>query len=201
MARKTNLNSEEVAKLLMVAPISVCEWVHQGMLHARISRGGEHHFDMEDVHQFARDHGILLGPEDQGRLRILVVDDDVRVARFLVDLFGTLSETVEAAAVHNAFQAGSRVHSFRPDVILLNLSLSSHDGFEVCRSIKSDPASRDVRIIAMSPEPSIEVKQRALMAGATACLAKPLNHHRLFEAIGLTMVQRNVMQPLQLEIC
>jgi len=189
MAQKTHLNSDEVARLLMASPVTVCEWVQQGKLHAVVIDGGEHrferHFDLDDVQQFAQEQGFSLSPPDRGRLRILVVDDDIRAARFLVNLFGTLSETVEAQAVHNAFDAGSQIHTFRPDVVLLDLS--PHDGIDICRRIKSDPASRAARVIAMSDQPSVETTQRAMMAGAETCLAKPLNHQRLFDVLGLTM--------------
>ena len=185
MAQKTRLNADEVASLLMVTPVTVCEWVQQGMLHATVIDGGEHHFDMDDIQEFALERGFSLSPPDCGRLRILVVDDDIRTARLLVDLFGTLSETVEAQAVHNAFDAGSRIHSFRPDVVLLDLS--QPDGIETCRRIKSDPASREARLIAMTDQPSVECTQRAMMAGAETCLPKPLKHQQLFDTIGLTL--------------
>lgn len=185
MAQKTHLSSNEVARLLMVSPVTVCEWVQQGMLHAMVFDGGEHHFDMEDIQEFAQERGFSLSPPDRSRLRILVVDDDIRAARFLVDLFGTLSETVEAQAVHNAFDAGSRIHSFRPDVVLLDLSRP--DGIEICRRFKSDPASRAARVIAMTDQPSVECTQRAMMAGAETCLGKPLKHQQLFDVIGLTL--------------
>jgi CheY-like chemotaxis protein len=189
MAQKTQLDSDDVARLLMVSPVKVCEWVQQGKLHAVVIDGGEHrferHFDLDDVQQFAQEQGFTLSPPDRSRLRILVVDEDIRAARFLENLFSTLSETVEAQAVHNAFDAGSCIHTFRPDVVLLDLS--AQDGIEVCRRIKSDPASRAARVIAMTAQPCVEITQRAMMAGAETCLAKPLDHQKLFDTIGLTL--------------
>ena len=63
--------------------------------------------------------------------------------------------------------------------------MPGHDGFEICRRIKGDPATHDVRVIAMTGYPTSDNKQRILMAGAEACLAKPVSNRTLFDALGL----------------
>jgi PleD family two-component response regulator len=193
MAEKTFLSQEDVANLLMISPIEVCQWLQKGMLHAK-NLDGESHFDLQDVEQFARNYRLSITTPDRGHLRILVVDDDVYHARRLVQLFNTLSETVKAMAVHTAFDAGRKMHSFRPDVVLLDLQLPRHDGLEICRQIKSDPATRDVRIITMSEESEHDLKQRAMMVGAEACLAKPLDNKALFDTIGLMLSKQGPKQ-------
>jgi PleD family two-component response regulator len=192
MAEKTFLSQEDVANLLMISPIEVCQWLQKGMLHAHVD--GESYFDLQDVEQFARNYRLSITTPDRGHLRILVVDDDVYHARRLVQLFNTLSETVKAMAVHTAFDAGRKMHSFRPDVVLLDLQLPRHDGLEICRQIKSDPATRDVRIITMSEESENDLKQRAMMVGAEACLAKPLDNKALFDTIGLMLSKQGPKQ-------
>ena len=185
MAEKTSLNPSEVAGLLMASPISVCEWVQQGKLHAQLQADGERHFSLQDIHAFAKQYGLRLSRADRSRLRILVVDADRSFANRLAELFNTLSDTVEARAVHSAFDAGRKMHSFRPDVVLLNISGPQNDGLEICRLIKADPASHGVKVIAMAEQVSVEVKHRALLAGAESCLAKPLDNQALFAALGL----------------
>lgn len=198
MAEKTFLTQEDVASLLMVSPIEVCQWLQKGMLHASVDgKSGKPQFDLQDVEQFARDYRLSITTHDRGRLRILVVDDDVYHARRLVQLFNTLSETVEAMAVHTAFDAGRKMHSFRPDVVLLDLLLPRHDGLEICRQIKSDPATRDVRIITMGEESETDLKQRSMMVGAEACLAKPLDNKALFDTIGLML---STLGPKQVQL-
>jgi twitching motility two-component system response regulator PilH len=193
MAEKTLLSQEDVANLLMISPIEVCQWLQKGMLHAK-SLDGKSYFDLQDVEHFARNYRLSITTPDRGHLRILVVDDDVYHARRLVQLFNTLSETVKAMAVHTAFDAGRKMHSFRPDVVLLDLQLPRHDGLEICRQIKSDPATRDVRIITMSEESENDLKQRAMMVGAEACLAKPLDNKALFDTIGLMLSKQGPKQ-------
>jgi CheY-like chemotaxis protein len=49
------------------------------------------------------------------------------------------------------------------------------DGFTVCRLIKSDPVTSDIRVIAMSGHLSPENERRILEAGAECCISKPLD--------------------------
>ncbi len=186
MAKKTNLSDEEVTALLMASPITVCEWLQRGMLHVRIDVGGHRHFGLQDVHHFAREQSIGLSRPDRGRLRILIVEGDRRVSRLLVSLFDGSSATLEVCAVHDAFEAGRKMLTFRPDVVLLDFHLPRHDGFEICRRIKTDPASQGVRVIALTRSDDVALKQRILMAGAEACVPKPLSSRVLFETLGLS---------------
>ncbi len=186
MAKKTNLSDEEVATLLMVSPVTVCEWLQRGMLHARIDIDGSRRFSLQDVHHFAREQSIGLSRPDREKLRILIVESDRRVSQLLMGLFDTSSGMLETCAVHDAFDAGRKMLTFRPDVVLLDFHLPRHDGFEICRRIKADPASQGVRIIALTRFDDAALKQRIMMAGAEACVPKPLSSRMLFETIGLS---------------
>lgn len=197
MARKTNLSDQEVSALLMATPVDVCDWVQQGKLHARIDIGGHRHFGIDDVHRFAREKSLSLSRPGHEKQRILIIEEDRRVSRALVSLFDISSDTLEVQVVPNAFDAGQKMHTFRPDVVLLDFSMSSHDGFEICRRIKADPASQGVRVIAMTRFRDIELKQRILMAGAEACIPKPLNSQEIFSAMGLTFELRAQPDNLQ----
>lgn len=197
MAEKTSLSPDEVSALLMVSPLRVYEWVQKGLLHASVAEGGNHRFSMEHIQQFAQERGLLLSRPDQSRLRILLIDDDLPASRVLVELFETLSATVEVEVAHTAFDAGRKLVEFRPDVVLLDLLTPRNDGFEICRRIRSDFSTRHVRVIAMSESQEAEHKQRILMAGAEVFFHKPLNNQQLLETLGLCLEQTAAQQSLQ----
>ena len=187
MAEKTQLSADEVAELLMTSPLRVFEWVQQGRLHVHLKDGLDTVFSREDLRFFAQMRGLDISRPDKGKQRILIVDSDPRLTRFLVDLFATLSETVVATAVHTAFEAGQYLQRGGPDIVLMDLLLSNQESIEMCRRIKSDHATRHVRLVTMVDYLNAEQVQRSLMLGAEACLAKPLDHQRLFKAMGLCM--------------
>lgn len=185
MAEKTNLTSSEVDDLLMVSPLMLFEWVQQGKLHAQLEDGFDSAFTRDDLRYIAQLRGFSINRPDKNKLRVLIVDSDSRATQFLVDLFDTLSETVQATAAYSAFEAGRLLQSSCPDVVLMNLNLSNQESIEMCRRIKSDRATRHVRLITMSDQHDDEKIQRSLMLGASSCLSKPIDHQKLFEAMGL----------------
>lgn len=187
MAKKTSLTANEVADLLMGSPLVVFEWMQQGKLHVSLQDGSDTVFTREELKYFAQTRGLTIARPDKNKLRILIVDTDLKLTRFLVDLFDTLSETVEASAVHSAYEAGQRLQSECPDIVLMDLMLQNRDDIEMCRRIKSDRATRHVRLITMTSQVDAELTQRSLMLGAEACLAKPIDHQKLFDLMGLCM--------------
>jgi CheY-like chemotaxis protein len=187
MAEKTFLSSKEVSDLLMISPLAVYEWLQQGQLHAHLADGFDSVFSREELRHFALMRGMSIGRPDRNKLRILIVDNDVQLTRFLVELFDTLSDTVEAKAVCSAFEAGQCLQSDNPDIVLLDLQLPNQEGIEMCRHIKSGRATRHVRLVTMTDQLDEEHIQRSLMLGAETCLAKPIDHQKLFKAMGLCM--------------
>jgi excisionase family DNA binding protein len=178
------LTPQQVAELLMVSPVTVRQWAQKGELKALITPGGHRRFRLRDVECFGRQRGIALQLRDKVR-RILVVDDDPQLSGYLVELLGSLSEPIATEVAKDGFDAGQKVLTFRPDIVLLDLMMPGLDGFEVSRRLKRDPATSDVRIIAMTGYPSPGNIERIRAAGAEACLAKPISIQALLDAIGI----------------
>ena len=149
MAQKTGLSSNEVANLLMASPVTVCEWMQNGMLHAEVLGVIKRPFTMGDVAQFARENGKQFNRPDRSKLRVLIVNSDVQSASRLVEILDTLSESTEAVAVHSTFDAGRKITDFRPDVVLVDSQMLRQESMEICRLIKSDHATRHLQIVAV----------------------------------------------------
>ena len=177
---------QEVADLFMVSPVTVRQWANKGELKALVTPGGHRRFTRTEGENFARQRGLTLRfPEELVR-RVLVVDDDQQLSGYLVELLSTLPRPLEVETADNGFDAGRKVLAFRPDLVLLDLMMPGLDGFEVCRRIREDPSTRDVRIIAMTGYPSPGNIERILAAGADSCLAKPIDTRALLKEIGIS---------------
>lgn len=173
----------EVAKLLMVSPITVRQWATKGALRAELTLGGHRRFLREEVERFARQHGMTLKlPGHAGATRVLFVDDDRAFVGYLTELLSGHPE-FETETAFDGFDAGGKVHAFKPDVVVIDLMMPDLDGFEVCRRIKDDPHTASIRVIAMTGYPSPENRERALAAGAAACLAKPIDAAKLMRLL------------------
>ncbi len=184
--KRTYLTPNEVAQMLMVSPVTIRQWAQKGRLQACTTPGGHRRFTPEAVAQFARENNIEL-PDALARkaqLKVLIVDDEIAFAELLVAMLGKYERQLEVEAVQDGFEAGRKLETFRPDVILLDLMMPKMDGFAVCRSIKQSDY-RDTRIIAMSGFCSDENRVRVIAEGAELCLQKPFTPAELVRAIGL----------------
>ncbi len=105
--------------------------------------------------------------------RVLIVDDNamnIAIAQVVL-----LAENFEIDTAADGVQAMQKVASFGPDLILMDIQMPGHDGLELTRSLKADPATRHIRIVAFTAFAmrGDEAKMRA--AGCDAYLSKPID--------------------------
>lgn len=183
MALKDLLTPSEAARLLRVSPVTIRLWARTGKLPARTTPGGHRRFEYGDLQAFAGRHGTAMQAAMSGALRILVVEDDHQFAAFVVEALRTMNPLPEVDQAHEGFEAGRRLQRFQRNLVLLDLMLPGVDGFAICRRLRNDPETQDIRIIAMTGYDSPENRSRILEAGAEACLAKPFRMAELLEAV------------------
>jgi len=180
------LTPNEVAEMMMVSPVTIRQWASKGELPALTTPGGHRRFVRHDIEDFARQRGLALLPVAREETRILIVDDDQQFASYLKELLGMSSQVVSIELAYDGFEAGQKVETFQPNIVLLDLMMPGLDGYEVCHRMKDDPRTKSIRIIAMTGYPSDENIQHIMSEGAEICLAKPIVTDKLFELLGLT---------------
>ncbi len=104
---------------------------------------------------------------------ILVVDDNLTNLKLASDLL-TWSGYEVAQAV-DAERALEAMQSQRPALILMDVGLPGMDGLTLTRQLKEDPATRGIRIVALTAFAMKGDEQRALDAGCDGYIAKPIN--------------------------
>ena len=178
----------QVAEMLMVSPVTVRLWASKGHLQSVQTPGGHRRFLRHELERFARERNLTLQIPASDALRILIVDDNQQVTRYLERLLAT-QDSIDSMSANDGFSAGRLVQVFQPQVVLLDLMMPGLDGFQVCRQIKADPVYRSVRIIAMTGFCTADNVHKALSAGAECCIAKPIDEHELFRHLGLAQLQ------------
>ncbi|MDH5232926.1 MAG: response regulator [Gammaproteobacteria bacterium] len=186
---KKYFTPNEVAELLMVSPVTVRQWANKGQINALTTPGGHRRFLYRDVERFAREQGIALISEATAKNRILVVDDDEQLARFLFEILSSKVPSAEIEVAHDGFEAGRKVQLFQPQVILLDLMMPGLNGFEVCKRIRENPVTRATKIIAMTGYYTDENVARICEAGANACIEKPIDIKKLFGLLGVVAAE------------
>ncbi|MGB9433629.1 MAG: response regulator transcription factor [Candidatus Acidiferrum sp.] len=115
------------------------------------------------------------------KCRVLLVDDHPIVRQglgLLIDREADLSVCGEADGAHSAFHA---ITTLRPDIVVLDISLSGPDGLDVLKEIRTKTASLPVLILSMHDE-SIYA-ERAMRAGANGYIMKQEATEKVLVAI------------------
>ena len=120
-------------------------------------------------------------PISPKKLRVLLVDDHPIVRQglaLLIDREADLTVCGEADGAHTAFHA---IEALKPDIVVLDISLSGPDGLDVLKEIRMKTAALPVLILSMHDE-SIYA-ERALRAGANGYIMKQEATEKVLVAI------------------
>ena len=114
--------------------------------------------------------------------KILVVDDNDQNRELLEAYVQDLPQTAIVSAVDgsDALDAVAREH---PDLILLDIMMPKMSGFEVCRRLKSDPATKDIPIVMVTALNEIADHEKGIECGCDDFLSKPVNRMELIKRI------------------
>ncbi len=104
---------------------------------------------------------------------VLIIEDNEQnlyLMRFLLEKNGFT--VVSARDGQDGIQSACRI---LPDMILLDIQLPFMDGYDVARALRAQEALRKTPIVAVTSYAMAGDRERALAAGATAYIEKPIN--------------------------
>lgn len=108
---------------------------------------------------------------ETGSQRILIVDDNAAIRALLMELLS--AEGHQVASASDGVQALREIDRRAPDLVLLDLELPELSGYEVCRRLKANPATRWIPIVIITGQASPEFKLHSWELGADDFLPKP----------------------------
>ena len=118
---------------------------------------------------------------NEQKTTILVVDDAPANIQLLS---GVLREKYKVKAATSGVKAlAVSQKTPPPDLILLDIIMQELDGYEVCRQLKTNPATMDIPVVFITGNISSQDQQRGLEMGAVAYLGKPIDSGKLLETV------------------
>jgi two-component system alkaline phosphatase synthesis response regulator PhoP len=115
------------------------------------------------------------------RGKVLVVDDEEYIQHILNFSFGAEGYQVITAA--NGVEALAKAKEERPDVIVLDIMMPKMDGYEACKKLKSDPATKNIPVILLTAKGRDADRKLGSQAGADDYVVKPFSPGRLIERV------------------
>lgn len=112
---------------------------------------------------------------------ILVVDDNPDNALLMRELLA--SRGYEVIVALQVEQAEQKIRQHHPDLILLDVVMPGKSGYELCRELKDDPATRLIPVVMITGLTDREDKVRGIEAGADDFLNKPIFPEELFARV------------------
>lgn len=131
--------------------------------------------------------------------KILVVDDNVQ-NRELLEAYLEELDGVTTLSASDGRQALALVESDKPDLILLDIMMPRMSGYEVCKKLKSDPATKDIPVIMITALHESGDVERAVDVGTNDFLTKPVNRLDLLTRVKNLLRVRPVPDQLDRDI-
>lgn len=175
----------KASKYCNVSPKTIINWVEAGNIKAYKTVGGHRRINKIDLEAFMRKQGIPIPDQEQPdeRKRILVVDDDPIITETIVLALEEDEHDYEVFSAADGFEAGLQVNHFKPHIVILDIMMPDIKGYEVCKKIKSNPDTKNTKIIVLSAYLDEEKFKEMKENGADACFSKPLPLPQLREEV------------------
>lgn len=125
---------------------------------------------------------------------LLVVDDNPVNLGVMVDHLER--HGFEVLVALGGFEALERVRYAQPDLILLDVMMPDLDGFETCRRLKHEEASRDIPVIFMTALADVDSKVTAFAAGGVDYVSKPFQVEELLARVRTHLALRRAQLEL-----
>jgi diguanylate cyclase (GGDEF)-like protein len=126
--------------------------------------------------------------------KILVVDDDPDIARFVELNLRTHGYETHVAA--DGMEALDKAFDVRPDLVLLDVTMPKMDGFEVAQRLRADQRTSNVSIIMLTARALSVDKVLGLTAGADDYVIKPCDPIELVARVKGTLRRAREMKAL-----
>jgi CheY-like chemotaxis protein len=126
-------------------------------------------------------HGFGVIGYEGARRKILVVDDVAENRAVMIDMLSLVGFDVsEAVSGEDGLEKALLI---QPDLILMDLVMPGMDGLETTRRLRALPGLREVPVIAISANTSLNNEENSLTAGFNAFLPKPIDYGSLVTRI------------------
>ncbi len=180
MADTEFLSTRQAAQRLGVSLGTVQNMVESGALEAWKTAGGHRRIPVASVDALLSKRKKLTpsAHDNNGHLDILIAEDDHTLQTLYRLTIESWKLPIELRIVDNGFDGLLQVGQRVPDILIADLMMPGMDGFEMIRSLRSNPELSRMDIIVVSAIDRTEVERRGLPSDITV-FGKPIPFHEI----------------------
>ncbi len=149
-----------------------------------LQAGAAHRLLEHDLREIG---GVAREAARRGAIIVLVAERDPITAE--LEQFFLHNEGYDVVVVLDGSKALDMAREVQPDLIIVDVILPGVNGLKVCQALKADPETASIPVLVFSV---LDVRERALAAGADAFLLKPLEQPALIELVKNMLVREPV---------
>jgi CheY-like chemotaxis protein len=102
--------------------------------------------------------------------KVLLIEDDPLIYRLYQKLFSLEGFEIELA--ENGQLGLKKLHTFQPDIILMDIMMPTMNGIEMLTQLKSNPDTKDIPVVVLTNIADMNITQMAISKGAVLCVIK-----------------------------
>ena len=164
----------EVARLCGVFHTTVINWVNKGKLKARVTPGGHRRIPLSELVEFMKRYEMPIPADiEDSHKQILILDDEPTMTQLLEKGFRKHKDRYAVQVANNPVDALVTIGKKLPHLLVVDLLMPVMDGFQVCQILKSNPATKGMKIVAISGKKLSASQQDFLGKNCDKFLQKP----------------------------
>ncbi len=119
---------------------------------------------------------------------IMVVDDSPTICRLVASTLE--KKQYEVVTASDGMEALAKMNEVTPDLILLDITMPRLDGYQLCKIIKGNDATKHIPVVMLSGKDGFFDKVKGRMAGALDYVTKPFKPDALVRVVAKHAVRR-----------
>lgn len=181
---KNFFTTSEAAQICGVAHTTVIRWITEGKLKAHETPGGHRRIQRGELAAFMKQYDIPVPDSfNDGRLRVLAVDDDRHVLSMIRSAFAEREREMELRVTTSGMEALVMMGKSRFDLIIMDIVMPGMDGVEFCRTLKKNRDTADIKIIAITGKHLSDEQESYLRRNVSCVLRKPFLPSALMDKV------------------
>ena len=149
--KKRALTTFEAAKISDVTHVTIQNWIKKGWLKSYRTAGGHRRIERENLSAFLNSKRMPInsGSKD-GFIKVLILEDDKNVSDLIRLHLVSRSKMYDVKVVEDLFSAGLFFSSYKPSLMIIDISFPDIDFIKVYEEIRKNSISENIKIMIIN---------------------------------------------------